>query len=350
MKKNFLLFICVLLCAALLAAVLTACNNGDDTTTVVPGGEGSDRPGNTNDPDDTDQPSGGDQHGDVDAEPASLVFEKTGNGYSVAGCEGVPAVVVIPETYEGLPVTSIGQDAFAGCTGLTSVTIPDSVTSIGRTAFLSCTGLTTVTIPGSMTNIGEGAFTSCVKLVEVYNKSDLDIAAGSSDHGGVGYYAKHVYTKEGDSRITDTEDGFRFFYDGEQGYLMGYYGSKTEVALPAYFMACDGVLIEKYSIYEYAFGFCAGLDSVTIPDSVTSIGYATFFRCSNLTSITIPSCVTSIGDHVFRDCSSLTSVTFEGTKVEWNTITKGTMWNQNCPFMAVVCSDGTVSVEKEQTY
>ena len=350
MKKNFLLFICVLLCAALLAAVLTACNDGDGTQTVTPGGDVSDRPGDTNDPDDTGQPSGGDQPGDVDTEPASLVFGKTDNGYSVTGYKGVPTVVVIPETYEGLPVMSIGQDAFAGCTGMTSVTIPDSVTSIGKTAFLSCTGLTTVTIPGSVTSIGEGAFTSCVKLVEVYNKSDLDIAAGSSDHGGVGYYAKHVYTEEGGSWFTDTVDGFRFFYDGEQGYLMGYLGSETEIALPAYFTACDGTRIEKYSIYEYAFGFCAGLVSVTIPDSVTSIGYATFFYCSSLTSVTIPNSVTSIGDHVFRDCSSLTSVTFKGTKAEWNAITKGTGWNQNCPFTEVECSDGTVSVEKEQTY
>ena len=188
MKKNFLLFICVLLCAALLAAVLTACNDGDGTQTggQTPGGP---TPGG--------QTPGGQTPGGEGIEPARLIFEKTDNGYSVTGYEGAPTVVVIPETYEGLPVMSIGQDAFAGCTGMTSVTIPDSVTSIGRTAFLSCTGLTTVTIPGSVTSIGEGAFTSCVKLVEVYNKSDLDIAAGSSDHGGVGYYAKHVYTKEG---------------------------------------------------------------------------------------------------------------------------------------------------------
>ena len=112
MKKNFLLFICVLLCAALLAAVLTACNDGDGTQTVAPGGDVSDRPGDTNDPDDTGQPSGGDQPGDVDTEPASLVFEKNDNGYSVTGYKGVPTVVVIPETYEGLPVMSIGQDAF----------------------------------------------------------------------------------------------------------------------------------------------------------------------------------------------------------------------------------------------
>ena len=322
MKKKSLLLICVLLCAALLAAVLTACNGNEGTKT------------------------GGQTTGGEDIEPARLIFEKSPNGCSVTGYEGAPTVVAIPETYEGLPVTSIGQDAFAGCTGLISVTIPDSVTSIEGTAFLSCAGLTSVTIGKDVTSIGRGAFTSCIKLVEVYNKSDLDIVAGSSDHGSVGYYAKHVYTKEGGSRLTDTEDGYRFFYDGEQGYLMGYYGSETEITLPASFTAYDGTLINKYVVYEYAFGFCAGLTSVTIPDSVTSIGYAAFFRCTGLTSVTIPDSVTSMGDYTFCDCSTLTSVAFEGTKAEWNNITKGTDWNESCPFAAVVCSDGTIPYKR----
>ena len=82
-----------------------------------------------------------------------------------------------------------------------------------------------------MTSIGQDAFYYCNKLIEVYNKSSLNITAGSEDNGYAGYYAKNVYTKEGGSQLTDTADGFRFFYDGAQGYLMGYNGSMLSMSV-----------------------------------------------------------------------------------------------------------------------
>ena len=331
MRKRFSILIALVCCLVLAAGILAACNNGESTQTGgrTPGGEG--------------------------IEPARLIFEKTENGYSVTGYEGAPTVVVIPETYEGLPVTSIGEMAFrdcssltsvvipdsvtsigdyafaycdgltsvtigegvtsiggwafAACYGLTSVVIPDSVTSIGERAFAYCYGLTSVTIGDSVTSIGNPVFDGCYKLVEVYNKSSLNIVAGSSAYGYVGYYAKNVYTKEGGSRLTDTADGFRFFYDGAQGYLMGYNGSETDVTLPASFTAYDGTFITKYAIYDYAFSGCTSLmTSITIQDSVTSIGGAAFLGCSGLTSVTIPDGVTSIDSSAFEGCTGLTSV------------------------------------------
>ena len=262
-------------------------------------------------------------------------------------------------------VTSIGNRAFDGCSSLTSITIPDCVTSIGGQAFSFCSSLTSVTIGEGVTSIGQEAFSGCSKLIEVYNKSGLDIVAGSTGHGEVGYYAKNVYTEDGGSWFTDTSDGFRFFYDGEQGYLMGYYGSATELELPASFTAYNGTFVENYEIYEYAFAYCNDLISITIPQCVTNIGDEAFYNCSGLsalvvkegnliyhsagnciietdsktlvvgckvsmipndgsvtrigtyafsgctglTSITIPDSVTSIGEEAFLGCSGLTSIT-----------------------------------------
>ena len=374
MKRKIFLLICAVLIAALLIGVLVACDpgskdqGGSQTSggTQLPGNGGG---GGTQTPGDNDQD---DEQGGEVIEPAKLIFEKTDAGYSVTGYEGTPTVVVIPDTHEGLPVTSIGGSAFSGCTSLTSITIPDSVTSIGGSAFSGCdslasvtipdsvtsigdyafayctflasvtipdsvtsigsftfyicTSLTSLTIPDSVTSIGSGAFWGCYKLIEVYNKSSLDITAGSTANGYVGGYAKHVYTEEDGSWLTDTEDGFRFFYDGETGYLVAYLGDETELTLPDSFTAYDGTEVTSYQIYYYAFlnthrmlheligsnasmSHPSSLTSVTIGNSVTSIGMYAFGYCDSLTSVTIPDSVKSIGDGAFLYCDTLTSIT-----------------------------------------
>ena len=243
------------------------------------------------------------------------------------GCTSLTSIT-IPDS-----VTSIGSSAFYDCCGLTSVTIPDSVTSIGDYAFRYCSGLTSITIPDSVTSIELYAFEYCHKLVEVYNKSALGITAGSRGNGYVAYYAKNVYTEEGGSWFTDTADGFRFFYDGTDGYLMGYYSEEMAITLPGGFTAYDGTEVTEYAIYEFAFSVCRGLTSVTIPDSVTSIENHAFEGCSSLTSVTIPDSVTSIGMDAFRGCGSLTSVTFENTagwyRATSSTATSGTLFSSS---------------------
>ena len=85
-----------------------------------------------------------------------------------SGCTGLTSIT-IPDN-----VKAIGQEAFAGCTGLTSITIPDSVTSIERRTFSGCTGLTSVTIPGSVTRMGISAFIDCPALTEVHYRGTIE--------------------------------------------------------------------------------------------------------------------------------------------------------------------------------
>ena len=223
------------------------------------------------------------------------------------GCSGLMSVTI------GNSVESIGRATFEDCSGLSgTLTIPNSVTSIGWYAFKNCNELTSVSIGNSVTSIGGYAFQYCFKLIEVYNQSELSLSIGSSDNGYVAYYAKNIYTQvDGESWITDTAEGYRFFYDGNEkvGYLMGYNGTNTALTLPDSFIAYDGTQVNEYGIYQYAFYVRSRLTSITIPDNVTSIGSSAFRGCSGLTSVTIGNNVTSIGNDAFYGCSGLENIT-----------------------------------------
>lgn len=220
-------------------------------------------------------------------------------------------------------VTSIGAKAFSGCKELKNVTIPDGVTSIGAAAFLDCRSLTNITIPNGVavidratfsgcsslmsltipdgvTRIGEDAFSGCAKLVEIINHSSLILTTGSSYNGYVAYYAKEIHNET--SKIVNVEDYLFYSYDNIH-YLLDYVGEETALVLPASYND------QNYEIYRRAFADYSGMTSVTIPDSVTSIGPEAFEGCDGLTSIAIGSGVTSIDDTAFGVCGNLMSIT-----------------------------------------
>lgn len=210
----------------------------------------------------------------------------------------------------------------------TSITIPNGVTAIPSSAFRYCTGLTSITIPASVTSIGSSAFFGCYRLVEVYNKSALSITAGSFD----AYYVKNVYTTEGGSKLSTDENGYIIYTDGDEKMLVSYTGTETKLTLPTCIT----------QINQYTFSGCSNLTSITIPDSVTSIGNSTFSGCSGLTSIVIPDSVTSIGSSAFSGCTGLKSINFEGTKAQWNLVSKGNGWNTSTGSYTIYCTDGTI--------
>ena len=192
---------------------------------------------------------------------------------------------IIPDS-----VTSIGDEAFSGCSYLQSVTIPDTVTSIGGEAFYGCSSLQSVTIPESVTIIKGNPFPACSARV-INHSNHFTIFEGN------------LYTSERRKLISYLSNGENFIIPD----------SVTSIGDGA-FNGCDSLQSVTIpdsvtSIGDSAFEFCDSLHSVTIPDSVTSIGDDAFHECLSLQSVTIPDSVTSIGDSAFSGCSSLQSVT-----------------------------------------
>ena len=191
--------------------------------------------------------------------------------YAFEGCTGLTSIV-IPNS-----VTSIGEGAFYNCTGLTSVVIGNSVTSIESYAFSSCFGLTSVVIGNSVTSIGKDAFSVCSRLKTVINLSNLTFTKGSTDNGYVAYYADKVYNASDCSIVDD----FIFVKPNNVNTLLYYLGNATELTLPADYKG------ENYVIDSAVFKNNTVITSVTIPNSVTSIGRYAFYNCTGLKEVHI---------------------------------------------------------------
>ena len=167
-------------------------------------------------------------------------------------------------------VTSIGSDAFYGCSGMTSVVIGNYVTSIGSGAFYSCSGLTgELNIPNSVSSIGGQAFLYCSGLEQIV------VGSGNT--------------------VYDSRNNCNAIIKTNTNELV---------------VGCKNTIIPNTvtTICDYAFYYCSGLTSINIPNSVTTIGERAFTHCSELTSVIIGNSVTKIDTWAFGECSNLTSI------------------------------------------
>jgi hypothetical protein len=243
------------------------------------------------------------------ASVADLTFTLNSDSteYSVSDCdESASGSLDIPSTYNGLHVTLIGSSALYYCTSLTSITIPDGVISIGDNAFDACTSLNSITISDSVSSIGSKAFRDCTSLTSITIPDSVT---------SIGDFAFRDCTSLNSITIGDslTSIGVALFgvtnisYDytadnlnylisrsGQSAYLVDGLSASGSVNIPA---QVNNVYVKLIS--DGAFSGNPSLISITIPDSVTSIGKYSFYGSSNLTSITIPDSVTSIGPEAF---------------------------------------------------
>jgi len=197
-------------------------------------------------------------------------FEYTGDDgvITITGYNGAGGAIVIPDTVIGMPVESIGTNAFREITTITSVTIPEGVININASAFLDCTGLTSVTLPDSLEEIGGSAFAR-TGLTSITIPEFVAVINGS------------VFSKCTDLTSVDLPD------------------NATSIGASAFANT--------------------GLASITIPDKVTTISSA-FKNCAALTSVNIPALVDSLSTAAFDNCTSLTSITVDPANANFTSI------------------------------
>ena len=314
----------------------TGGESGEEDETGGETGEEGDGEGETGEEGGGEGETGGEDPAPVPDVSDKLVFtlNDEGTAYSVTDMDNSAAgSVTIPSTYNGLPVTSIGNSAFLGCRNLTRVTILEGVTSIGDTVFWNCSSLASVMIGKNVTSISMFAFSYCSGLTEII------VAEGNS-----------VYHSEGNCLI-ETES--KTLISGCQNSVIPTDGSVTSIGSYAFY-GCESLMeitipTSMKSIGQAAFRGCKSLTEITIPAGVTSIGDRAFSGCSSLTEITIPASVTGIGWAAFSRCSDLTSVTFENTE-GWRYAMYSTALNQTKIASSDLVNPATAATYLTSTY
>jgi len=244
---------------------------------------------------------------DPDAPTPGLLYtlNTDGTGFVVSMGTATAKIIVIAKSYEGLPVTAIAYEGFVNNRSITNIIIPDSVITIGDYAFYGCTSLTSINVDENNLN-----FSSIDGIL--YNKAKTTIILVPSAISGSVTIPDSITSVNtsmfGSTNLTSINvNESNLNYSSMAGIL--YNKEKTTLILaPRGISGSITISNSVTSIGGYAFSGCHYLTSVTIGNSVTSIGDWAFADCTGLTSITIPNNVTSIGDGAFRYCN-FTSIT-----------------------------------------
>ena len=299
-------------------------------------------------------------------EPEFAVLEDcTFSGNTLSSYTGTDTNITIPSSYsiaedgtfiegDDYQITRIGEDAFRGCTNLTSVVLSNGITSIESSAFRECSSLLSIVIPNSVTSIGSSAFWGCTSLNSIVIPDNV-----TSINSSTFRLCDSLTSITIPSAITAI--GMYAFYDcGNLKTVLFEDGSQLSNINGYAFQLCESIIsinlencLSLQSIGDAAFQGCTGLTSIIIPPSVetigshafvscnftsvvfeedshlTSIGSSAFSSCSSLTSITIPASVTSIGSQALWECNSLTSIEVDPANTAYSSDEYGVLFNKD---------------------
>ena len=196
-------------------------------------------------------------------------------------------------------ITSLGDYCFSGCESLTSVSLPKGITSLGNYCFANCNSLTSIDLPDCITSLGEYCFFGCSSM------SGISLPEGITSLGIGCFRGCSSLTSIDLSAITSLGT-----------LVLADCSNLKNVKLPS------GIT----SLGEGFFEGCSSLENIDLPSGITSLGKGCFDGCSSLASIDLPSGITSLGEGCFYGCSSLTNIslplgltTLEGSSTSENT-------------------------------
>ncbi|MBO4492747.1 MAG: leucine-rich repeat protein [Ruminococcus sp.] len=221
----------------------------------------------------------------------SLKYEIKDKKVTVTGCTGSESMLMIPSEIEGLPVTAVAENAFAGNTDIAICILPDSLETVGARAFSTCPNLCNLSLGKNVSYIGDYAFTACPALF------DISVSKDNSTYSNID---GSLYMN-GDSLLLYAGGADAKIYDKTKIIGKGAFFGKAEVVsldIPGSVTTID----------DHAFSGCLSLKSVDIPDSVAKLGKGCFMSCSSLESVSFGKSVKAVPENCFHSCNSLKSV------------------------------------------
>lgn len=274
----------------------------------------------------------------TDGKGITWTFSYDGTSATIIKCDKPEGHLTIPATvYMGeMPfgVTALADNAFTSKDNLLSVIIPEGVTKIGKYAFHSCGNLKDVVLPSTLTNIAPDAFTGYSTMVNVISYMEAPVSI-TGEYTFSNRSEATLYVPEGTKATYEAANGWKEFknikefslddhwLDSEATLFMYSHVNDLDVALTECSRKVGDIVIPKNivkgnsivvvtaladDVFNAADKHCEGITSISIPESVTSIGEKAFFYCENLTSVNVPAQVTEIKLMTFSCCKSLTSI------------------------------------------